>query len=126
MPAIPKDVYPLSTARSEAIPYEVGSPLAMFHVNAIMGASTPLALPADANLCSVYFKDDTYIFTGAPVDPVYFNMLAEGAYFCKGGMIAELYLPKDIWVRGTKDTTGYINILTPWVQMNNTSKYGVS
>jgi len=126
MSNVPSGVYPLSTAQSLAIPYDVASPISSIKAQATNGANTPITLPAEKNLCSVYFEEDVLIFTGTPTAPTN-NVVTPGSYYCKGGVIAELYLPKNLNIRGVAaDSPGYINILTPWVQMNNTAAYGVS
>lgn len=122
----PLGVYPLSTAQSLAIPYDVAAPISLVKAYAAGGVPTAITLPASNNLCSVYFEKDVIIFTGIP-GAVTDNVVTPAAYYCKGGVIAELYLPKDINIQGVvTDSAGYINILVPWVQMNNTTAYGVS
>lgn len=126
MSNVPSGVYPLSTAQSLAIPYDVAAPRSMVRAAALSSSDSAIILPEDSNLCSVYFTADTLLFIGTPI-AVTTNVVTPGCYFCKAGVTAELLLPKNITIRGvSEDSQGYINILVPWVQMNNTAQYGVS
>lgn len=127
MTGIPANIYPLSTAGEIAIPLDVARPVGMIRAQAFSTAAVSVVLPADLNLCSVFFEEDTYLYTTFPIAPVTPGLFVSGMCFCKGGIISNMYLPKDIAYKGVaKDNLGYINILETWVQMNNTGTYGVS
>lgn len=127
MSSTPANIYPLSTAGEIAIPLDVARPVGMIRASAVTTIPVSATLPADLNLCSIYFEEDTFIYTVFPVPTITLHMMANGVFFCKGGIIADLYLPKDIAYKGvSKDSTGFINVLETWVQMNNTGTYGVS
>jgi hypothetical protein len=126
MSEVPANIYPLSTAGEIAIPLDVARPVGMIRASPTHTSASSATLPGELNLCSVYFSEDTYLFTAGVVTPAA-NTLAAGVFYCKGGMISDLYLPKNIAYKGvSKDSLGYINILETWVQMNNTGTYGVS
>ena len=127
MSSIPANIYPLSTAGEIAIPLDVARPVGSMRVNALASGATSASLPDDLNLCSVCFEEDAYLYTELPAPAVSNNVVAAGVFYCKAGVIADLYLPKDIAFKGvSKDTLGFINVLETWVQMNNTGAYGVS
>lgn len=127
MSSIPANIYPLSTAGEIAIPLDVARPVGSMRVSAVSTIPISTTLPADLNLCSVCFEEDAYLYTEFPAPTITNNVVAAGVFYCKAGVIADLYLPKDIAFKGvSKDTLGFINVLETWVQMNNTGAYGVS
>lgn len=127
MSGVPANIYPLSTAGEIAIPLDVARPVGMIRAAAVTTIPVSTVLPADLNLCSVFFEEDTFLYTVFPVPTITTHAFANGVFFCKGGIISDLYLPKDIAYKGvSKDSNGFINVLETWVQMNNTGTYGVS
>ena len=127
MSSTPANIYPLSTAGEIAIPLDVARPICMVKAKAFSGASTLITLPAEGNLCSICFESDVIVTLGA-VDIAYGeNAYSAGVFYCKAGVIMDIYLPAQIRIRGNgADSLGYINVLETWVQMNNTGSYGVS
>ena len=127
MSGVPANIYPLSTAGEIAIPLDVARPVGMVQATAVTGISVSTVLPGELNLCSVYFPKDTYLYTVLPPPAFSTNLVIEGMFFCKGGMISNLYLPQNVGYKAvSEDNTGFINVLETWVQMNNTGTYGVS
>ena len=127
MSEVPANIYPLSTAGEIAIPLDVARPIGVIKATAVTAIAVVVMLPAELNLCSVYFEKDTYLHTNIPAPSVTTNTFIAGPFLCKGGMITDLYLPQQIGYQAVSEaTTGFINVLETWVQMNNTGTYGVS
>lgn len=127
MSNIPANIYPLSTAGEIAIPFDVARPIGVVKATAVTTIAVTVNLPGELNVCSVYFEKDTYLHTVIPAPTITPNLFVNGPILCKGGMIVDLYLPQQVGYQAvSEDTTGFINVLETWVQMNNTGTYGVS
>lgn len=122
----PPNVYPLSTARGDAIPLEVAYPKGVIPVSVGAAELVALTLPADRNLVQIVFPWSVQLSLGGAVELAN-NVYHAGQMILAPGVAFTLILPKNIHIRGLgQATVGVINVFETWTQIQNPTNFNVS
>lgn len=117
--ATPPEVYPLATAKGEAIPLAVARPKGNVHISLAKDASLAVTLPEDLNLVTCFFDSDVDIWISPPVTVVN-NVYTPGNMTLIADVAYDLALPSDIWiVAHHAAVVGHLNVVERWAQLQS-------
>lgn len=96
MSSVPVGVYPLATAKGEAIPLAVAAPKATARITLVALAARTISLPAAQNICSVVVTSATLLRLGTSTAPLADNTLELGAKQLLPCIAYDLVLPSQV------------------------------
>ncbi len=114
---VPAQLYPLASSDGKDIPFDVLKPVGLAYYSFNAGSPTEIALPASAELATIFATADAVVFFGTAALPL--NSYADGALFVPANTIVTAQLPATtLKIKGiTFSGLVYIQVVQKWAAL---------